>query len=154
MRLWLSLKLESATNEKIYAVAIKATKATPTEDGGIELVFPSGLKITLKSSDWSREWTDLIISSQNNQSTQSKPAGSVLSGIKAKCEKEWPDDFAVQKFCIDQQMGSYSKLQAKSMNVEPFVSIRSKCQREWPDDYSVRDFCEEEQIKAYNSLNR
>ena len=69
---------ESATNEKIYAVAIKATKATPTEDGGIELVFPSGLKITLKSSDWSREWTDLIISSQNNQSTQSKPAGSVL----------------------------------------------------------------------------
>ena len=146
---------ESATREKIYAVVIKATKATPTAGGGIELVFPSGLEITLKSSDWSRKETDL--KNQNNRSTQnsrSKPDGSVLSGIKAKCAKEWSGDFAMQKFCTDTQMGSYRKLQAKSMNAEPFVSIRSKCQREWSDDYSMRDFCEEEQIKAYNSLNR
>ena len=148
---------ESATSGKIEAVAIKATKAAPTADGGIELVFPSGLKITLKSSDWSREWTDLIISSQNNQSTQnlrSKPAGSVLSGIKTKCAKKWSGDFAMQKYCTDKQMRSYSKLQARPMNVEPFESIRSKCQRKWSDDYSMRDYCERKQIKAYNSLNR
>lgn len=41
---------------------------------------------------------------------QSRPI-SPLDGIKQKCFTEWPDDYRMQKYCIDQQIEAYNALQ-------------------------------------------
>jgi len=77
--------------------------------------------------------------------------------IKQKCEKDWPDDFAVQKFCIDQQKRAVIALKRgrppNKMPREVFEKIRRKCFKDWPDDFAVRKFCEDQQIRAWQSLN-
>lgn len=38
-------------------------------------------------------------------------SNTVLDGIKAKCFAEWPGDYRMQKYCIDQQIEAYNALQ-------------------------------------------
>ncbi len=76
--------------------------------------------------------------------------------IRRHCEREWPDDFSMRAYCIEQQEIALAELRRGRPADVPegvFGHIRRKCAGEWPEDYSMRQYCEEEQIKAYRKLH-
>jgi hypothetical protein len=76
-----------------------------------------------------------------------------ISIIRAKCAKDWPDDFNMRAFCQKQQDEGVKALQQRSMTASPdHRTIRSKCAKDWPDDFQMRNFCEEQQLKALASI--
>ncbi|WP_082517086.1 toll/interleukin-1 receptor domain-containing protein [Acidovorax sp. Leaf78] len=75
--------------------------------------------------------------------------------IAQHCEREWPEDFSMRAYCINQQQEAVEKLrQGRPSDIpeEVFYQIRRKCAREWPDDFSMRQYSEEQQTAAYRSL--
>lgn len=91
---------------------------------------------------------------QSSSEVESAPASTNYDSIiRAHCKGEWPNDFKMQKFCIDRQEAGLQELSSRSMRGELSV-IRTKCSEEWPDDFKMRNFCEEQQLKAYKELNR
>ena len=88
----------------------------------------------------------------------SPPASPVSSGpdasIRAKCAKDWPEDFVVRAYCEKQQHAAAEALSARTMASANEQTIRRKCATDWPDDYMVRNYCEQQQLKALQSLSR
>jgi hypothetical protein len=76
--------------------------------------------------------------------------------IEQHCEREWPDDFSMRAYCIEQQQQAVAELRRGCPADIPesvFREIRRKCAREWPDDYSMRKYSEEQQVTAYRKLH-
>ena len=77
--------------------------------------------------------------------------------IEQHCGHQWPDDFSMQAYCLDQQQQAVVKLREggpDDIPEEVFHIIRLKCAREWPDDYSMRAYCEEQQVTAFRKVQR
>ena len=75
--------------------------------------------------------------------------------IERHCEREWPDDFSMRAYCMEQQRQAVAQLrQGRPPDIpeEAFETIRRKCAREWPDDYSMRQYCEEQQFDGYRQV--
>jgi len=75
--------------------------------------------------------------------------------IKHHCEKEWPKDFQMRAYCIDEQRKAAATLKLggpQDVPEEVFESIRSSCALEWPDDYKMRAYCETEQLEGYRKV--
>jgi len=75
--------------------------------------------------------------------------------IRHHCEHEWPDDFNMRAYCIQQQREAVGKLRLgrpQDVPEEVFTGIRRKCAAEWPDDYAMRVYCEEQQLAGYRSV--
>jgi hypothetical protein len=78
------------------------------------------------------------------------------SSIKPYCKKEWPTDYEMQKYCVDEQKKALAKLLEERPDDIPskiFDGIRKKCREDWPNDYKMRLYCEKKQIKAWRDLN-
>jgi hypothetical protein len=72
------------------------------------------------------------------------------------CEHEWPDDFSMRAYCIEQQREAVAKLRRggpQGVPEEVFRGIRRKCAAEWPDDYAMRVYCEEQQLAGYRKVS-
>ena len=52
---------------------------------------------------------------------QRSAIGASTAGIKAKCAQEWPVDFRMQAYCIEQQRGAVKALLARSMEDTDFA---------------------------------
>ncbi|MDY6791548.1 MAG: hypothetical protein SWH54_09790 [Thermodesulfobacteriota bacterium] len=77
--------------------------------------------------------------------------------IKNNCQKEWPNDYRMQKFCIDQQKDALKKLRAgrpADIPKDIFIKIRNKCSRKWKNDFRMVLFCERQECEAWRQLNR
>jgi hypothetical protein len=77
--------------------------------------------------------------------------------IARHCEREWPDDYNMRAYCIEQQNEAVASLRAVVASDIPtavFQQIRGKCAREWPDDYSMRHYCEQQQLTAYRQMQK
>jgi hypothetical protein len=75
--------------------------------------------------------------------------------IRHHCEHEWPDDFSMRAYCLQQQREAAAKLRLggpQHVPEEVFRSIRDKCAAEWPDDYAMRVYCEEQQLAGYRKV--
>lgn len=75
--------------------------------------------------------------------------------IAQHCEREWPDDYSMRSYCMEQQQQAVAQLRRGRPSDIPedvFRQIRRKCAREWPDDYSMRFYSEEQQITAYRKI--
>jgi hypothetical protein len=75
--------------------------------------------------------------------------------IKYHCEKEWPKDFQMRAYCIEEQRKAAATLKLggpKDVPEDVFESIRSRCALEWPDDYTMRAYCETEQLEGYRKV--
>jgi hypothetical protein len=80
--------------------------------------------------------------------------------IRSLCEKEWPDEFSMQEFCIKEETASHRALERVKSNVvdgHPVgQKIFRKCLREWSDDlteWSMVKYCVDEEIGSYNRLH-
>lgn len=93
------------------------------------------------------------------QAQQTKPRIALYLNdiIKNNCQKEWPNDYRMQKFCIDQQKDALQKLRAGRPSDIPkdvFKKIRNKCSRKWKNDFRMVLFCEIQEFEAWRQLNR
>jgi hypothetical protein len=81
------------------------------------------------------------------------------AGIRGYCEKQWPDEFSMQEYCIKEETKSYSSLRRKNFaadDAHPVASrIFKKCLKEWTEDqveWSTVEYCVDEEVDSYNRL--
>ena len=73
-----------------------------------------------------------------------------------KCNEEWPTDYSMQQYCIEQQAKGVQALDLSApsgIEANVFRVIRGKCAEEWPRDFQMRAHCESKQFDGYRSLN-
>jgi hypothetical protein len=75
--------------------------------------------------------------------------------IKERSKIEWPDDYSMQEYYIDQQIDALTnlrELQTKVKGIPEKVRIVEKAINEWPKDYTMQLYKAEEEINAYMRL--
>lgn len=106
---------------------------------------------------WQQSQKDLV-QQQAELTAQSQSAVSDISrSIRAKAEKEWPNDYEMQKYEINKQTEAYNWVvttsSATGVPQEVFDQIKTKAASEWPDDYEMQKYEIEKQVKAYTELH-
>ena len=79
----------------------------------------------------------------------------ILDKIKQKAEREWPNDYLMQKHTIDTQVKKYIEVENYSDSRIPYDildSIKEKSMRNWPDDYLMQKHTIDTQVKSYLEL--
>lgn len=81
--------------------------------------------------------------------------------MRQRCEADWPDDFRMQRFCLDQQQEGRRSIRRWLSENEAKASQQLKtavlrCHVEWLDahgyDWKMVNFCVDQQHKAYRIL--
>ena len=75
----------------------------------------------------------------------------VEATIDSHCRREWPEDFAMRRYCVSQQREGYLQLakgKPPDIGAREFEIVRRKCGQEWPKDYSMWAYCEKQQYDA------
>ncbi len=157
----MTVGLDSVTAEEWRPVVLKASSIKEDGSGNVVIQLLSGKTITVPRADWSSQWSDAILEAVKSQEAEKVAISSAeppsdqgaAAAIRAKCAKEWPDDFAMRKYCEDKQYEGLRALRTRPM-AAGLAKIRSKCAGEWPDDFAMRDYCEKKQLAALRELNR
>lgn len=83
-----------------------------------------------------------------------------MAKIRQLCETEWPGDYRMQEFCIEQQVkGANAVMDGWNAAAEgsDIQQIYARCYQEWTEgglpDWRMIDFCAEQQLKSYRKLN-
>ena len=76
--------------------------------------------------------------------------GDDLEAARARCRREWRDDFEMQNFCIEEQENAYRNRPLGRVAPD-LEAARARCRREWRDDFEMQNFCIEEQENAYRN---
>ncbi|MDX8443866.1 hypothetical protein [Mesorhizobium australafricanum] len=85
-------------------------------------------------------------------------ADDPMAGIKAGCAAEWPDDYSMQEFCIDNQSKSLSQVADiyHSNQDDQERAILAKCYKDWRtatgSNWVMVEFCYQQQHDAYKCL--
>lgn len=74
---------------------------------------------------------------------------AVYAQIKAKAQKEYPDDYVMQNSVYEQQVEAYN-----FMKIVPASQIKSKAEKEYPDDYVMQKFVYEQQTEAKREMDK
>jgi hypothetical protein len=95
-------------------------------------------------------------STTRGASSSTKSDSDSAAQIKTHCEREWPDDYRMRLYCVNQQKEGLASLQRRvapaGVSEEELQQIRAKCRAEWPGDYRMENYCEEQQLKALLEL--
>lgn len=73
----------------------------------------------------------------------------VMLKLKAKAERDWPNDYTTQEYWINQEMEDY-----KYMLAIPEGPIKNQAEWNWPYDYTTQKYWFDEQIEGRERLNR
>jgi hypothetical protein len=75
--------------------------------------------------------------------------------VRARCAREWPTDYRLQAYCVEQQRpDARPLLRAPDVPAEVATAIRRRCAVDWPRDLRLRAYCEYQQLDAWHQLNR
>jgi TIR domain-containing protein len=77
--------------------------------------------------------------------------------IEKHCEEQWPDDYSMRAFCIEQQEQALRQLRTgrpEDIPEDVFRRIRQRSAEQWPTDFSMRLFTEQEEFNSYRKLLR
>jgi hypothetical protein len=75
--------------------------------------------------------------------------------IEKYCEEQWPDNYSMRAFCIEQEEHALEQLKKgrpADIPDDVFRKIRRNSAEKWPDQFSMRLFAEEEEFKSYRKL--
>lgn len=72
----------------------------------------------------------------------------IITKLKAKAKRDWPDNYSVQEYWINEQIEAYHYM----LTIPNNDRIKKKAQRDWPLDFSVQKFWYREQIEAKERL--
>lgn len=80
----------------------------------------------------------------------------VLDVIKKAAFSEWPNDFEMQKYKIDNQIKAYKELMALRQAIRDesgiFDGIVKSAEKEWPNDFEMQLYKIRNQLDAISSL--
>jgi len=91
------------------------------------------------------------------QSDAGQPAVTDEQAIKERCATQWPGDYRMQVYCVEQETKALRNLAERKpadVPVEVFSRIRSACQKEWPLDPRMQDYCERQELEAWRKLHK
>lgn len=74
---------------------------------------------------------------------------------QAQCAMEWPADYNMRNYCVQQQNeGAQTLANGSQPGVEAgaFRVMRGTCAKEWPTDFRMRAYCEAQQFEGYRAL--
>jgi len=77
----------------------------------------------------------------------------VAEKIKAKAAKDWPDNFQMQKFQIEQETEAYNTIRGLINTPDYNSDILKKAIDDWSDSYQMQKYQYEKQLEAYKELN-
>ena len=149
-------------------IVLHIRERTPTSQTHVDVTLFSGAVVRIPSGDISDPRLAFLRTALAEAIGEDKaraPISSLKSGneaptsgdsvqvIRAKCAKDWPDDFRMRAYCQEQQEAGIAALSARTMtsNVD-HRTIRSKCATDWPDDFRMRNYCEEQQLEALKRI--
>lgn len=72
---------------------------------------------------------------------------AVITKLKEKAKKDWPNDYSTQEYWINEEIEAYDYMETIEDN-----SIKRQAQRDWPLDFSTQKYWYEEQIEAQNRI--
>jgi hypothetical protein len=75
--------------------------------------------------------------------------------IEKHCEEQWPDNYSMRAFCIEQEERAVEQLKESRPPDIPediFRRIRRHAAEQWPDQFSMRLFTEQKEFKSYRKL--
>jgi hypothetical protein len=83
---------------------------------------------------------------------------SPIELMKIHCQAEWPSDFQMQEYCLQQAAtGAFQFKQVYDELGKPFEKTLEKCVEEWTKkgipDYQMIGYCAKTQADAYMRLN-
>jgi hypothetical protein len=148
------------TPQSSLVLRVKARQTMP--DGSVGLTLQSGRQITVSLADVDEQMTQTVNSTATSAPAQTAtasatalpPIASAAGVIRAKCTKDWPDDFQMRAFCEKQQTAALTTLHQRTMTSPDQLTIRNTCARDWHDDFQIRSVCEEKQLEALKKIGR
>jgi TIR domain len=75
--------------------------------------------------------------------------------IEKHCAGEWPDDYSMRAFCMEQQERALTQLRAgrpQDVPEDVFRKVRQRAAEQWPRDFSMRLFTEQQEFQSYRRL--
>ena len=74
--------------------------------------------------------------------------------VKEHCAEEWSNDFAMQKFCIDQSVSGHREFSAKWSSEQDPVMLEAfdNCRHEWGIEWNMVSFCAEQQLSGRGKI--
>jgi hypothetical protein len=102
--------------------------------------------------------TQASIQSVENKSAKSFDENKINVSIKAQIENkaktDYPTDFQMQKYVIDQQWAAFRSLEKASPDIplNIFDAIRRKAKGDYPNDYQMQEYMEKQEIEAFQKL--
>jgi len=80
--------------------------------------------------------------------------------VRSFCQQKWPDDYVMQKQCIEAQSEARAKVQAVDvLGSKVKMQIWAKCSGDWTDkksnltDWVMMSHCYDSQWSAYRAVN-
>ena len=129
-------------------------EAPPTYQRRIDEILSLVVRSTAPSTEEEPVHAEQPHHRVSSHSNDDEFAGAVDT-IQEHCKSQWPDDFSMRGYCIEEQERALAELRRgrpADVPEDVFRQIRTKCAREWSDDFTMRQYCEEEQFKAYRKL--
>jgi hypothetical protein len=81
--------------------------------------------------------------------------------VLSLCKQKWPDDYVMQKHCVETQTEARAKVQAVDvLGSKVKMKIWAKCSGDWTDkrtdltDWVMMSHCYDTQWSAYRALNQ
>ncbi|WP_394775437.1 hypothetical protein [Flavobacterium sp.] len=72
---------------------------------------------------------------------------AIITKLKEKAKRDWPNDYTTQEFWVNQQIDDYEYMLSIENN-----SIKAKAEKDWPLDFSTQKFWYNEQIDAQERM--
>lgn len=73
---------------------------------------------------------------------------SIITKLKAKAKRDWPEDYTTQEYWINEEIEAYHYM----LRIPNNNKIKKKAQRDWPLDFSTQKYWYNEQIEAKERL--
>jgi sRNA-binding regulator protein Hfq len=87
--------------------------------------------------------------------TNLKNNSPIRHGIIERSKKEWPEDYEMQEYYIQNQVNALKQIQSlpsKYRNKNLIEIIINKARQQWPEDYEMQLYTARQQIEAYQRI--
>lgn len=88
--------------------------------------------------------------------TLATPAAAADFGeeaVRARCASEWPGDFRMQAYCLDQDRRGFTQVEASRSGLDAAMrSALDSCAAQWPAEWRMIAYCLDQQIDGRNAL--
>ena len=129
--------------------------------GGILTVFvffiaPVNKESPLRSNSLPSATADTVLKTDSNTTVTpvvtEDPAkiaeDRVKLKLKARAERDWPNDYTTQEYWINQELEDYQYMLTIADG-----PVKTQAERDWPYDYTTQKFWYDQQVEARERLN-